>query len=328
MSVCYPTVMNIELTTNCPLHCPQCYCTLTGGNNIEREKAIYWIREGSKLGVKDVMLSGGETLCYPYLYEIIEAANLYCGHSNVSLSGAYFTQQVFDKLQQVKVSRIFISLNGSNEEVNSLSRDGFALSLNALELLKKNKYRNTIINWVMHRNNADDFPNMVKIAEKYDVSTIVILGLKPDSNHSLGSIPTKEQMKNVRDIIRSYKGKVRIMVENCFSPMLALLGETLLFGNLNVGRNNGCGAGYDTFSVNVDGLLSPCRHLNIYEQFENGNEYWNSSPILQELRKLREGEAEEPCNKCSYTDYCKPCFAITKEVEKRLYKGNPFCPLQ
>ena len=55
--------MNIELTTRCPLRCPQCYCTLTGGKNIDLNTAIYWIKEGASLGVKEVMLSGGETLC-------------------------------------------------------------------------------------------------------------------------------------------------------------------------------------------------------------------------------------------------------------------------
>ena len=52
--------MNLELTTNCPLHCPQCYCALTGGKNIDPEKAKFWIREGARYGVKNVMLSGGE----------------------------------------------------------------------------------------------------------------------------------------------------------------------------------------------------------------------------------------------------------------------------
>ena len=86
-----PETMNIELTTNCPLHCPQCYCSLTGGKNIDLNIAVHRIQEGAEMGVKEVMLSGGETLCYPHIYELIQAAHTYCENVNIALSGCYFT---------------------------------------------------------------------------------------------------------------------------------------------------------------------------------------------------------------------------------------------
>lgn len=319
--------MNIELTTKCPLHCPQCYCSLEGGKNIDLSTAINWLKEGAKVGVKDVMLSGGETLCYPNIYDIIRTAKELRIKSNVALSGYNFNQDVLDKLVETGVNEIFISLNGSTNEINSLTRDGYNLAINALKLLKANNYQNTHINWVMHCNNADDFSNIISLAENYNVSEVVVMAVKPTSKKELKTIPTFEQMCTVRDFIRSYKGNVRIGIESCFSPMLALTCDTKLFGNFNVGPNSGCCAGLSTFSVSVDGKLSPCRHLEYYEEFNSLEDYWNNSSILKKIREIYDKEPSEPCKNCNLMNYCRPCMAVNSKLEGKLYRGNKYCPI-
>ncbi len=318
--------MNIELTTCCPLRCPQCYCSLTGGKNIDLQTAIYWIKEGAKFGVKEVMLSGGETLCYPHLLEVVSAAKNYCGGANIALSGYGFTHDVYEKLTAAGVTGIYVSLNGSTKEINSLTRDGYDLALNALEILKKAGYKNTTINWVMHSSNAYDFANVVEVAELYNVAHLTVMAVKPDSKKELKTIPDREQMEYVKSIIKMHKGNVKIFVEACFSPMLALVCDTKLFGNLNVGKNMGCGAGRRTFSVNVDGKLSPCRHLEYFESFETIEDYIQNSEIQKEIRTLEE-KKRKPCNDCRYTDNCRHCLAINSKIHNELYIGNEFCPI-
>lgn len=66
--------------------------------------------------------------------------------ANVALSGFGFDQKVYDRLIEVGVTGIFISINGSTEEINALSRDGYALSIAALQLLQKNRYPHTCVN--------------------------------------------------------------------------------------------------------------------------------------------------------------------------------------
>lgn len=318
--------MNLELTTNCPLRCPQCYCSLTGGKNLDLETAIYWIKQGGALGVKDVMLSGGETLCYPHIYEVIAAAKEYCGRANIALSGYGLNQNTFERLVDSGVSEIFISLNGSSEEINSLSRDGFSLAMDALKLLKDNKYPNTVINWVMHSSNADDFPNIVSLAESFSVHGITVMAVKPDSAHQLSTLPSGEQMLFVSRFIKEYRGSVKIGVESCFSPMLALISETKLFGNLNVGKNKGCGAGINTFSINVEGKISPCRHLEYYEEFETLKDYIENSDIQKKIRML-ENTKRHPCSQCRFADHCRHCLAINAKIHNDLYIGNEFCSI-
>jgi len=322
-----PVSMNIELTTKCPLNCPQCYCSLTDGKDIDLQTAIYWLKEGGNLGVKIVQLSGGETLCYPHIYEIVAAAAKYCGLPNVALSGFRFTQDVYDELVDAGVGGIYISLNGSTEEINSQTRDGYDLAISALRLLHKNEYPNTFINWVMHSNNTEDFSNIIKIAEEFCVKQLVVMSLKPDSSNKLITIPSKEQMIALGDTIRTHKGRLEILVENCFSPMLALMRDTKLFGNLNVGPTKGCTAGLKGFSVNVDGKLSPCRHLEYFEDCSRLKDYWNDSKTLQMIRDV-ESNKREPCNSCDYGNYCRHCLAISSKIKGGLFLGNETCPLR
>lgn len=276
--------------------------------------------------MKQVMLSGGETLCYPYLYEIIKAASQYCGRTVIALSGYGLTREVFEKLVEAGVSDIAVSLNGSTDEINSLTRSGYNYAISALELLSENNYQNTTINWVMHSSNADDFENIIKIAEQYRAAKIEIIGLKPDSNKELISLPSKNQMIEIKNIILNYKGDVEICVEPCFSPMLALLCDTKLFGNLNRGEYKGCIAGRTTFCVNIDRSLSPCRHLNYRENFDTLKEYLDNSQV-QNLIRQAELNKKEPCRSCRFTDNCRHCLAINAKLNGEIYIGNALCSI-
>jgi len=233
---------------------------------------------------------------------------------------------VLQKLRTAGVHGIFVSLNGASKEINSLTRDGFDLAINALEVLKNNDYPNAVINWVMHSNNCDDFENMLTLAEKYNVSALVILAFKPDSHHELRSFPSGEQMVALAKKIKAYKGTVKIVVESCFSQLLAIVRNTKLFGNLNVGPTKGCRAGVYNYCINVDGMYSPCRHLDYYESFETLDEYLTKSSVIQTLKTVEDNK-KSPCDKCRYSNNCRPCMAVSSKLHNDIYIGHEICSL-
>ena len=47
-----PLQMNLELTTKCPLHCPQCYVSLNTGKELPLETALSALRDGAACGVR------------------------------------------------------------------------------------------------------------------------------------------------------------------------------------------------------------------------------------------------------------------------------------
>lgn len=317
-----PHGMNIELTTRCPLRCPQCYCTLEGGKNIPLDVAQKYLKEAAMLGVKHVELSGGETLCYPDLYKLIETATQYGIASSIAISGWHFDDSVLHKLVQSGIETIYVSLNGPTEELNAKTRNGFQLAINALEVLKRNHFENTFINWVMHRESIDFLPQMMELAKQYDVGAILIIEPKPTARGELNTYPTADQIRSVANIVKQNKTPVELVVQHCFSPLLALSCENKLWGNTNRGTYKGCTAGICSFCVNVDGNFAPCRHLNYPEQWDSISEYWEKSPVLKELRSL-DNNKREPCLSCKLGNYCRHCIAINNE----LCLGNRICPI-
>jgi radical SAM protein with 4Fe4S-binding SPASM domain len=337
-----PSQMNLELTDRCPLNCPQCYCDLQNAHDMPLETAIRSIREAGAAGVASVYLSGGETLLYPHLMEVVREASRDFRDINIAISGLGLDQKVFEELVDAGVTGIYISLNGSTKEVNEHTRKGFELAIRALSLLKGNRFPNTHINWVMHSNNADDFNNMVALAEAYDVKRLVIMQFKPDSRNELNSLPTYAQMIKVRDFTWNYQelqkegnnhNIVDITVESCYSPMKALLEQRFL-GNQNRGVYKGCLAGRAVYSVALDGRLTPCRHLhgpewsttgiqgtrqicgsNPYvEEYTSIEDYWQKSEILKRLRQDNDNRTK-PCADCRFSRFCRPCVAMKKAMK-------------
>lgn len=318
--------INIEVTTCCPLRCPQCYCSLAGGRHISIERVYEILSEASKLGISHIEFSGGETLCYPYLYDAIKFASTLGISTGISISGWGFDNNVLAKLVEVGIEAIHVSLNASTKEKNELSRDGYDLSIKALEILSESGFDSTIINWVMHRNTVDDFPNMITIAEQYKVSSILVLDPKPNSRNELSTYPTKNQLIDIVPIIKNNKSSVQIEVHHCFSVLAALVSESKLWGNLNRGIYRGCTAGLCSVSVDVDGNFIPCRHLTYPEYFDSIGEYWEKSTILKKIRDIGD-TLKSPCDVCRLSKYCRHCLAVNAKIKNDLYFGNEFCPL-
>lgn len=321
-----PTNMNIELTTRCPLRCPQCYCDLNRGKDINIDIAKKYIEQASNLKIPYINLSGGETMVYPHLLELIKACSEYGLYSSIAISGYGFNSYVLDKLINAGIGDIYVSLNGSNSKINSLTRDGFDLAIKTLEVLKNSKFKRYYINWVAHENNITDISNMVDLAKSYNVSKLIIISFKPDSNYELKSVPSKEKFLYLANYIKKFKdNKLDIIIESCYSQLRAYVMNGYLF-NANIGIEKGCGAARDGISIDVDGNLTPCRHLEYHEKYEKINDYWNKSSILNEIRNA-ENNVSEKCYNCKYSNNCLPCIAINSKLENKICKNNSYCPL-
>jgi len=327
-SLSYPLQMNFELTEKCPLRCPQCYCSLESGNELDFERAREVLRDGAENGLWEVNLSGGETMLYPYIYDLIDECAKLGVESNVAVSGYGVDEAALSRLIEAGVSCVFVSLNGSTEDINAQTRNGYKYAIDALELLRMIRYPKTTINFVAHSCNCEDFPQVADLCERYGVEKLVVLAAKPTSKYELNTIPNAEQTiglaENITKALR--RGKVRIGVENCYSPLRAYMGKSFLSGNTNTGIWRGCAAGRHMISLNVDGNFTPCRHLPIVEKFKTIGEYWNSSDVLEKIRNVEDSPGQ-PCESCELGRYCLNCLAVNYKTEGELVKSNMYCAI-
>jgi radical SAM protein with 4Fe4S-binding SPASM domain len=325
-SMSVPELMNIELTTRCPLRCPQCYCDLHRGHDIKPEVALAYIEQAARLKIPFINLSGGETLVYPYLTELIKVISAKGLNASIAICGWGFDAARLAELKAAGVDQIYVSLNGSTSEVNAKSRDGYELAIKALQLLQADQGLNYHINWVARNDNVADFPQLVSLGRELGVNSIVILESKPDAAYVMQASLSRENFMNLADYLKKHdQQEIKIDVEPCFSPLKAYINNYYLW-NRNTGVNKGCGAGRNGISVSVEGYLTPCRHLLYPEDYADIEDYWWHSGVLHTLRSF-EDNREEPCKSCSLNNNCVSCRAVADKVEKNLFSGNHYCPL-
>jgi pyrroloquinoline quinone biosynthesis protein E len=324
----FPAQMNFELTTRCPLRCPQCYCSLEHGNDLDFGRAVEALKEGAEHGLRTVNLSGGETMLYPRIYDLLEECSKLGVAGNIAISGYGVDKTVVRRLAETGVNAIFVSLNGSTEEINAHTRDGYGYALNALKLLQEANFPMTIVNFVAHDTNCEDFPNMVDLCDRYGVSHLVVMAAKPTSKRELDTVPSAEQtVKLAKDIKQAQPySKVNIGVENCYSPLKAWLGRSFLFGNANRGMQKGCSAGRSMMSLDVNGDFTPCRQLMIPETFSTIGDYWVRSETLNRIRSIEDSPGQ-PCKDCELGRHCLSCLAVNYKIEGELMKRNTRCQL-
>ncbi len=323
-----PLTINMELTTRCPLGCPQCYCDLKDGKDLPLERALDVVKEAKMLRIPRLNLSGGETMLHPHLYELIAAGARAGMTVAVALSGYGVNEESTMRLLEAGVSEIYVSLNGSTRKISSITRNGYDLAIRSLELFRRMQVPFCAVNWVAHRSNIEDFPAMVQLCEDYGIERLMVLAFKPDSSHSMSGAPDAAQFFFLADWIKQYRrqnGRVLIEVEHCYSSLRAWMGQSF-WGNRNVGINKGCGAGREGISLDVDGNFTPCRHLEHHESYERIEDYWKKSPVLERLRNV-EKNPKPPCDRCSFVSNCLSCLAVNDKLNGSIVKSNPFCAL-
>ena len=271
-------------------------------------------------------MSGGETLVYPYLTELLQSISDNGLNSAIAICGWGFDVAKLQELKNAGVDEIYVSLNGSTKEVNERSRDGYEMAINALKLLQADQQVNYYINWVARNDNISDFPDLVNLARHFGAKGIVILESKPDASYVLQATLSKENFLMLADFIKEHnQQEIHITVEPCFSPLRAYIYNAFLW-NRNTGVDKGCGAGRNAMAVDVDGNLIPCRHLLYSESYASIEDYWWQSEVLNTLRKY-EDYKEEPCQHCYLTNNCISCRAVADKVEKNLFSGNHYCAI-
>lgn len=184
-SFAVPESIHIDITTFCPLKCPQCYKDLSQDIEMPLGKFFDIIERAKALKVFQIALGGGEPLTVkdlPVFVKKVTSCKMSC---TITTSGYGLTAELLDDLKESGVNHIQVSLNGSTREINSYSRDGFSEAVSALNILSKSSVQFGI-NWVARRDNVKDFENIVTYAKELKADNINILRYKPSVREDYG----------------------------------------------------------------------------------------------------------------------------------------------
>lgn len=313
-----PKMLQIEITNRCPLNCAQCYKDLDNSRDMPISKFYEIIDEAVPIGVKYIMINGGEPLIHPNFVDIVKKIT----DSNLSAicytSGYGMNSSLIEQLKNSSVD-IAISLNGSTESIHNMSRDGFDISMAAIKLLYEHNMPFSI-NWVARHDNLDDFENVITLGRKYKAREIIVVCNKIAYDKRVHSPLSALDYNKLKEIINKDSNEKFITVQNCYNLLAQYVYE------MPQSKTNGCSAGITACFITVNGKYAPCSHLYYEEEYSSILEYWKKSNVLKQLR-CNETYLLKYCMSCERSNKCRVCRAVSEECHNDFTIGYKECPV-
>ena len=300
-----PLALIAELTHRCPLHCVYCSNPVelqTRASELDTETWHRVFQEAAQSGVLQVDFTGGEPLTRPDIIDLVRSARTAGLYVSLITSGLPLDEAKLSKLVDAGLDHIQLSFQGADDEIASeiSGTKAHAQKLRVLEWLKKVRLAVTL-NFVIHRRNIDQIPNMLNLAESSSATRVEFANVQyygwafANREHLL---PTRTQLDRSLETLKAAQERLRgkIRVEYVVPDYYAKYPKPCMGG-----------WGRKLMLITPSGEALPCHAAKIIPglQFENVKdrsvrEIWESSAAFQKFR----GEAwmQEPCKSCDRRD--------------------------
>jgi coenzyme PQQ biosynthesis enzyme PqqE len=174
-----PVGLLAELTHRCPLQCPYCSNPVALERTSGELTTAEWQRvltEAAELGVLHLHLSGGEPTLRPDLEQIIETAAKVGLYSNLITAAAGLTRARLETFAKLGLDHVQISIQDA-EPVNADriggAKRGHAQKMAVAGWVKELGLPLTI-NAPLHRQNLDNLPAIIRLAEQLGAGRIEV----------------------------------------------------------------------------------------------------------------------------------------------------------
>ncbi len=253
----------IQVTSNCPNNCPQCYMQ-RGNKNISLDVAKKHIDQALELGARAVQITGGEPLVYPHLTELVRYVSEKGMYSFLATSGYGHSYDKYLELKTNGLTIICVSINDIIEENNSKTRDNYSQSLSAVQNACAIGLP-CFVNVVLTDDNIERTELFGEYLKVLGVTGVNIL--KPFESYNGEYVPkiSKRTIELLKEIVEKDEDFWR--VENCFKEYWEYVNKSF-FSCKDAGKLS--------IFVNVDGDISPCSktaHLKYKTVQDMENDY-------------------------------------------------------
>lgn len=326
----------VEVTNCCYQKCMHCSSCAEAGsypeiNLIDLKKVV---NDALPLGLKNIILSGGEPFVYPQLLDAIDffcenklTTSIYtCGViQNTTGNLSSIDENIFLALKKRNIQKLIFSLHGSSHEMQDKIANiegSFDLVMQSL----KNALQVGIhveLHVVPMRVNLNDLENILRLAENHGIQHVSFLRFVPQGRGDLAMEPTKEEYLTLREKYVKWKEKFNDIHIRFGTPYNCLTFD---------GKR--CTAGQNKILINAYGECFPCEAF----KFMRGHrptiydatikDIWEKDVLLNELRKLHI-EDISICNSCAFHSKCRGgCAGQRLQRNGSLMKGpDPCCLL-
>jgi len=317
----HPIFASVELTYDCNLACRFCYNPVERKNQPRRNGAC--VKKGEPLSYTEILdlldqlremnilyltLTGGEPILHPRFWEIAQAAKERSFAVRVFSNGVLIDKENADRFAELAPYCIEMSLHGANAETAEAMtqvKGSFDRQMRALALLKERNVR-VFLKCVVTNLLEDKLAEMKALADDlgYPIYFDPVITISDDGErYPLEYLPSDDALLEL------------------FSNPLYNVGNSPF--EKEPGAFN-CTVGAGTIHIGPFGDVQPCVQWkqavgNIRSQ--SLKEIWDTSELLQEVRKVNRNLPESLKRTIGDSGYCFCCPGLG-----RLTTGDPMRP--
>jgi heme b synthase len=334
-----------ETTRNCNLACVHCRASATMGpheGELDTAEALRLLDQIAEVGQPIIILTGGEPLLRPDIFEIARYGTDLGMRMVMALNGTLITETVASQLIDAGIQRISVSLDGSSPETHDHFRQvegAFEGTLRGIDLLKKVGMEFQI-NTTITKTNLEQIPKIQELA----------IDLGAVAHHIFLLVPTGRGKYIVDQEIDAaeYESTLNWFYDQraitplqlkatCAPHYYRILRQRAKKNGLSVSFKThgldavtrGCLGGIGFCFISHRGIVQPCGYLDLNSgdvRQSSFAEIWNHSDIFLELRNY--DKLKGKCGYCEFKRVCGGCRARAYEATGDFMREEPLCSYQ
>ena len=330
-----------ETTNACNLSCIHCYANAERG--LENEMDLGQIKglmdSLTDLGVLNIVLTGGEPLSHPDIFEIMEYIVEKDMNFHLFTNGVLLDDTKVNKLKKLNPGTVAVSLDGANADTYKVIRvaNVFDKVVENIKLLIDAGIQ-VRINSMVHSGNINEVENLLRLSTNLGANQI-IFDCFMEFGRGTEHADLMPPVETSRDIAFRLSAETEKMIEEGSFQIPEITtdehfktqkdSEEIIYSL--------CGVGTTQCTIRADGEVVLCPVLSGKEHSagnvlaEDIKKTWDNSPAFSEIRKYTLDDIEE-CKDCKNKADCRggckaKCFSTSGKYNSpdiwkcEFYKG-------
>lgn len=334
-----------EVTRNCNLSCVHCRAAATRGpygGELETPAALGLLDQIAEVGNPIVILTGGEPLLRPDIFEIARYGTDNGLRMVMAPNGTLITEAIGRQMADSGIKRISVSLDGSTKENHDEFRGvegAFEGALNGIEMARAAGIEFQV-NTTITQANLNQIPRIQELAEELGAVAHHIFLLVPTGRGKY-LVDQEIDAEEYEETLNWFYDQSRItdmqLKATCAPHYYRILrqrakadGETVTFKTHGLDAvSRGCLGGTGFCFISHRGIVQPCGflHLDCGDVTEASfADIWKNSENFLILRDF--SNLKGKCGDCEYKRVCGGCRARAFEATGDYLAEEPLCSYQ
>ncbi|MBP2645348.1 MAG: albA 5 [Firmicutes bacterium] len=305
-------IISWNTTQACNINCIHCYrdAGTKRSDELTTAEGKTLLSQIAKAGFKIMILSGGEPLLRPDIYELISHAKSVGLRPVIGTNGMLITPEVAQKLKQAGLACAGISLDSGDKSRHDWFRGqqgAWEKTLAGIKACREEglafQIHTTVLTW-----NRQEVTDITDFAVELGAVAHHIFFLVPTGrgkNIEETTLKTAEYEALLERILDKQR-QVPIELKPTCAPQFMRLAKQR---NMSMRFTKGCLAGTSYCVILPNGDVQPCPYLPVTAgnvRLTGFDEVWKDSPLFH---KLRYQPLSGACGRCGYDDICGGCRA-------------------